>query len=143
MNYIYSKDDGDKISEIYLIWSCTSQTWFLVCSYCISFFTNLEGTLRKSIFYLFFVNAWHFSMLCPWLWWNRQNLLGFHVFEPLFIEGWYCRKYFPFMMANTSTRVIVKGVVTSSGNVKWSLMLPLVTPRRFLSGSVYNLSHKE
>jgi hypothetical protein len=44
------------------------------------------------------------------------------VFEPFFIEGEYCRKSFPFTAANTSARVIVRGMVMSSKNVRQSWM---------------------
>jgi hypothetical protein len=48
------------------------------------------------------------------------------VFEPLFIGGKYCRKYFPCMEANTLACVIVRVMVMSLGNVKRSWMCPLM-----------------
>jgi hypothetical protein len=86
--------------------------------YIISSFINswrylLEINLSNS-----FTSAWHFSISCLWSWWKRQNLLGFLVFEPLFIRVGYNKKSFSFMEANTLTLVVVKDVVLSLGNVK-------------------------
>jgi len=38
--------------------------------------------------------------------------------EPPFIEGGCCIKSFPFMVINTSARVVVRGVVRSPRNIK-------------------------
>jgi len=69
---------------------------------------------------------------------ERDNLLRFLVFEPFFIEGEYSRKSFPFTAANTSARVIVRGMVMSSKNVRQSWMNFLVL---FLDGLVGDQWH--
>ena len=57
---------------------------------------------------------------------NMSDLIRFFVFEPLFIGGKYCRKYFPCMEANTLACVIVRVMVMSLENVKRSWMCPLM-----------------
>lgn len=123
------KDNGDIIFKIYII--SDSASWGLF-SYLFRLYLFLHKLLKvwsKSkyqSFYLFFLSAWHSLVLCLWSWWKKQNLLGFLVFEPPFIGGGCCIKSFPFMVINTSARVVVRGVVRSPRNIKRSCMFPLV-----------------
>jgi len=120
-----SKNDGDIIFRFILSKVILHKDCFLFV-YIISSFVNswrylLEINLSNS-----FTSAWHFSISCSWSWWKRQNLLGFLVFEPLFIRVGYNKKSFSFMEANTLALVVVKDVVLSLGNVKQSWMCPLM-----------------
>jgi len=96
-----SKNDGDIIFRFILSKVVLHKDYFLFV-YIISSFINswrylLEINLSNS-----FTSAWYFFISCSWSWWKRQNLLGFLVFEPLFIRVGYNKKSFSFMEANNT-----------------------------------------
>jgi len=55
-----------------------------------------------------------------------KNLLWFLVFEPLFIRDGYYIKFFFLMTTNTSSHVVLRGVVRSSKNVRLSQIFLLM-----------------
>jgi hypothetical protein len=59
---------------------------------------------------------------------KKTELVGVPCVWTLFIGGGYCKKSFPFMAANISAHVVVRGVVTSSRNVRqlWMCLLVLL-----------------
>lgn len=116
-----SKNNGDIIFRFILSKVVLHKDYFLFV-YIISSFINSWRYFLEINLFNSFTSAWHFSMSCLWSWWKRQSLLGFLVFEPLFIRVGYNKKSFFFMEANTLALVVVKDGVLSLGNVKQSWM---------------------
>lgn len=85
----------------------------------------LKVSFEDQFFYLFF-SAWHSSVLCPLSWWKRPDLLRFFMFESLFVKDGYCMKYFLFIGVNTLAPVVVRGLVRSWWNVRWSRICSLI-----------------
>jgi len=98
-----------------------------------SFYLLFQGMTLFNIMIVVVVkmNYWGSLCLCDILQYHdcgrgENELLGFLVFISLFIGCGYCMKYFLFIVANTSTCVVVKGVVRSLEKVMWLGIDPLV-----------------